>query len=78
MSSIGPASNGTAITPNDSDELAQTTRGIWVGTAGNLRVTLYNGDDVTLKSIQAGTLLPLGAKKVWSTDTTAADLVGLW
>jgi len=72
------ASHGTPITPSDTADLEYTTRAVWVGAAGSLRVTTYGGDDITLKAVPAGTLMPVGASKVWATGTSAADLVGLW
>lgn len=73
-----PASFGFAITPSDGSELEAATRGIWVGGAGAVKVVLTGGDTVTLSGVTAGTLLPIRAKQVLSTGTTATLLVGLY
>ena len=72
-----PASHGFAITPHDSNELAEVTRAVYVGTAGALAVTLLSGAETILSGVPAGTLLPIRARRVLSTGTTAGALVGL-
>lgn len=72
-----PASDGFSITPNDGADLQKMTRAIHVGTAGAVRVTLRNGAVVTLSGLGAGTLLPIRAKRVHATGTTAGGLVAL-
>ncbi|RJP21671.1 MAG: hypothetical protein C4529_07020 [Deltaproteobacteria bacterium] len=74
----GPIENGFAVTPHDSNEVAQTTRAIWVGGAGTLVVITRGGDTLTLVGVPAGTLLPIRAKIVKSTGTTATSIVGLY
>jgi hypothetical protein len=59
------------------DAILPSHRGIWVGGAGNLAVTLADGRTVTINGIQAGTLLPLEATKVNTSGTTATNLL-LW
>jgi hypothetical protein len=72
-----PASKAFAITPNDSTDLTTTARAIYVGTTGNLAVTL-SGDSssVTFTNVAAG-YHPLRAKRVLATGTTASGLIGL-
>ncbi len=72
-----PAEAAQAITPSDSVALARTTRAIYVGGTGDLRVTMLSGDVVTLGSVQAGMVYPLRASHVMATGTTATGLVGL-
>ena len=67
---------GFSITPNDATDLPRKTKAIMVGTAGNLRVTMANGNVVTWPSLAAGLLHPIQAIKVWSTGTTAVTIVG--
>jgi len=68
-----------AVVPTQSDVTNETNpfRGLFVGTAGNVKFTTPNDQDITLKAA-AGTLLPFEMKRVWSTGTTASDLVGGW
>lgn len=73
-----PATRGYAITPGDGTDLSFATRAVWVGGAGDLTVTLLGGDTVTLSAIPAGTLIPIRAKQVAATGTTATLIVGLY
>lgn len=78
--SIGdPAERSFAVTPNDSNDLTESTRGLWVGAAGNLSLMLV-GDTaaVVFVGVQAGSLLPLRVKRVRATGTTATDIVGVY
>jgi hypothetical protein len=73
----GPVIAGQPITPNNGADLAFATRGIYVGSTGNLSVVLVNGDQVVLRNVQPGVIYPLRVKRVRSSGTTAGDLVGL-
>jgi hypothetical protein len=66
-----------AIVPSDSGALAQITRAIYVGQAGDLRLRMASSDVVTLMAVPAGALLPLRVAQVLATGTTAGALVGL-
>jgi hypothetical protein len=68
--------DGFAITPSDSTVIA-ATRGIWVGGAGNLAVTMGSGAVLTFAGVAAGTLLPIQVQKVMATNTTATLILGL-
>jgi hypothetical protein len=72
-----PSGRLVAITKNDSTVL-ETTRGLYVGSGGNVVVTDNTGADVTFTGVAAGTLLPIRVTKVKSTNTTAADFMGLY
>lgn len=65
------------VTPSDSvDLVGVTSAGLWVGTSGNIQVTLVSGQIVLLNGVPTG-LLPILAKRIWSTNTTASNMVGL-
>lgn len=70
------AASAISITKADSD-LAHPVRSLYIGGAGNIRVTTVNGHDVTFVGVLAGTILPVSVKRVWSTNTTATSIVGL-
>lgn len=72
-----PPEEAAAVTPNDTTPLAQASRAIYVGGAGNLSVTMLGGQNVTF-AVQAGTLLPLRASHVRAAGTTATGIVALW
>lgn len=65
-----------SITPADSD-LSSSVRALYVGTGGNVRVTTVNGDDVVFYNAASGTILPVSVKRVWSSTTTASNILGL-
>ena len=73
-----PALRATAVTPSDSTELTGV-RALYVGGAGNVAVVL-NEDSaaVTFVAVPAGSILPLAAIKVMSTNTDATDIVALY
>lgn len=63
---------------SDAD-MAQPCRGVWVGGAGNVKVTMQrDGTQVTFTAVPAGTLLPVAASRVWATGTTATLMVALY
>lgn len=70
---------GAAITPHDTNELATTpTRAIYVGGAGAIAAVLVDGNAVTFAGLLAGSVLPVQARIVKSTGTTATSLVALY
>jgi hypothetical protein len=72
-----PASRAEAVTPSDSTDLTYVSRGLWVGGAGNVAVTMVSGDAVTFSGVVAGTLLPIRVSRVKSTSTTATLILAL-
>lgn len=72
-----PPTGGSAVAPSDANDLPVPTRALNVAGAGFVRVTLLDGDVVTL-SVAAGVLFPLRAVRIWATGTTAADIVALY
>jgi hypothetical protein len=75
--SSAPAQGAFAVTPHNTNELAYTTRGIYVGGAGNIVVVMVNGDEVTFTGVTAGSVLPIRVKQIKSTNTTATSILGL-
>lgn len=66
------------VTPGDST-IIPTTRGLYVGTSGNVRVVFYNASSpVTLVGVPAGSLLPIRVKQIYSTGTTASNIVAMY
>lgn len=66
------------VTPSDATVLV-VTRGLYIGGAGNVNVTM-EGDqaDVLFSGVPAGTVLPIRVSKVKSTSTTATLIVALY
>lgn len=75
-----PAVNGLPVVPGAS-ALAEIPRALWVGGAGDVRVTFLGldeepGNTVTLVGVTAGTLLPIRVTHVLA-GTTATNIVAL-
>lgn len=73
-----PGHRAAAVTPNDSTDLTNAARALWVGGAGNLAVVTTGGDTVTLTAATAGSVVPVRVARVLSTGTTATAIVALW
>lgn len=66
-----------AITPDDATLLAEATRALYVGGAGNVSVLpVGQSTSVTLVGVQAGSVLPIRVARVNDTGTTATSIVG--
>lgn len=73
-----PATVVFLITPNDSVDLTQRTRGISFGAVGALKIIDGVGNTVTIPSgsLAAGVIHPICATRVYSTGTAATNIVG--
>ena len=72
-----PGYNAATITPSDGTDLAISSRALYVGTAGDVTVTMVGGATLTLKSVPVG-ILPLRVARVHATGTSAGDIVAIW
>ncbi len=70
-----PAYGAFAITAG-AGALARPTRGIYIGGAGDVTVTMADGASVTFNEVPAGTILPVRATHV--TAAAATELIGLY
>jgi hypothetical protein len=62
-------------TPDDANDITDAPcRGIYVGTAGHVKVTLAGGNTVTLKNLAAGMWHAMLITRVWAASLTAADI----
>lgn len=73
-----PADNATAVTPSDSTDLAYVSRALYVGSGGNVVVTMAGGGDVTFVGVPTGGILPIRASRVKATNTTASSIINLY
>lgn len=73
-----PASNAFAVTPADGSDLAHAARALFVGGAGDIKVDTLGGDTVTFTGVVAGSILPVRILKVYSTGTTATNIVAVY
>jgi hypothetical protein len=74
-----PAFDAAAVTPHDTNDLAFTARALYVGTAGDV-VAILKADaaSVTFRNVPSGTVLPVCARRVLATGTTASNILALW
>lgn len=72
-----PASEAVEISPSNNNDLEFVTRGIFVGSSGDLALKMYKGPNIILRNVQAGMVYAVRAVRVRATGTTAGDLVGL-
>jgi hypothetical protein len=73
----GPATGCFAITKSDATVFPCATKGIFVGTGGNVAVVLDDGQAVTITGVLSGTILDVAARQVMSANTTASNMTGL-
>ena len=74
----GPADFGVAVTPSDSANLTDGDAvAMYVGTAGTLRILCVNGRELTFAAVSSG-VLPIKVRRVYSTGTSATNLVALY
>tara|TARA_R100000900_G_scaffold145687_1_gene132248 strand:+ start:2091 stop:2357 length:267 start_codon:yes stop_codon:yes gene_type:complete len=81
------AYRAAAVTPSNTTTIpsvsAQGGSGnngcvLYVGVAGDVKVTTAGGDDVVFTGILAGSFVPVQVIKVFATGTTATNIVALW
>jgi hypothetical protein len=72
-----PAERAVVVAPSDATIL--NCRAIYVGGGGDLAVTPLKGTEaVVFESVQAGSILPISARSILSTGTTATAIVALY
>ena len=63
---------------NPSNTAQPITAVIYVGGAGNVQVQTAQNETVLFSGLNAGTVLPLQVVRVWTTNTTATNLVAIY
>ncbi len=67
------------VAPSDSKDLVVKGGRLFIGTRGHVKVLTEDGNTITLKNISDGTFLDfVKVKKVFSTGTTARDIVVIY
>ncbi len=74
---IGPALDAFAISPDDTTDILEVTRAIYVGGSGDITLVTRGGTQITFANVPAGMLMPIRASRVLTTGTSATDIVGL-
>lgn len=71
-----PAYDAASVTTSDTTRLGGV-RALYIGGAGDVKITTEGGTDVTFTGIAAGSILPIRATRVYATGTTATDIIAL-
>ncbi len=66
----GPAVHAYSILPSDTADLIYLPRAIYVGSTGNVIVTMLGGETVTILAVPTGSILPIRPTRVFATGTT--------
>lgn len=74
---MGSFNRWTPVTPSNTADLAVASDALWIGGAGDLAVVQGNGVATTLAAVPAGSWLPLQARRINATNTTATNIVAL-
>ena len=80
------ASRAAVVTQSDTADIPYIGGGtgqwpcvLYVGGAGDVKVTTAGGDDVVFEAVNAGTFLPVQVIKVWDAGTSVtAAIIALW
>lgn len=71
-----------AITPDNSNDLPQACKAIYVGGAGNISIIQLSdiaaATPIVFTAVPVGTIIPIVARRVRVTGTTASLLIALW
>lgn len=75
---ITPAESLISITPSDTVNLTKPIRALYVGVSGNVKIIDMTGATITLVGLAAGIFHPVCAVRIFTTDTTATSIVGVY
>jgi len=79
--------NAMDITPSDTNNVTlggQAIDGVengvclYVGSGGDIKVTMIGGQTVTFANVPNGSFLPIQVNKVWASGTGASSILGLY
>jgi hypothetical protein len=72
---LSPARHAAAVVPSDIANLPTSSKRLWVGGAGNVKLVTVGGDTVIYTAVPAGTYLKVRAQQVFATLTTASNII---
>lgn len=73
------AGSGSEVTTSDVTDLLRGSRALYVGGNGDVRVLLERDSaPITFVGVVAGSVLPIRARRVYTTGTTASYIVALY
>ena len=65
-----------SIVPNDNVDIDPTGATLYIGVAGDIKVTTYNGTTIIFKNVPVG-FMPVKVVRVFATDTVASEILVL-
>lgn len=71
-----PGTNAESVVPNDDSDLSRVSRALWIGVAGNVKLTTLGGDTVVFVGAQGW--MPLRVSRIHSDETTASAIISVW
>jgi len=72
-----PAKSLRAVTPHDTNELEYVAKALFIGTGGTLSLIAQEDTAAVSLTVVAGQIVPVRAKIVLDTGTTASGIVAL-
>lgn len=72
-----PSQSWVAVTPSDTVNISAVPRALYVGVTGDVAAVGLDDQVATFKAVPAGTILPITAKRVNATSTTATNILAL-
>ena len=72
-----PAKSLRAVTPHDTNELEYVAKALFIGTGGTLSLIAQEDTAAVSLTVVAGQIVPVRAKIVRATGTTATGIVAL-
>lgn len=73
-----PATRVGAVVPHDGNPLSDIPKALYIGGGGTIVLAGTSGGDATLANVPAGSVLPIRARFVRATGTTATNIVALF
>lgn len=73
-----PFSHVVAVSPSNTVDLVTVSRGLWVGSVGDLKITTLGGETIVIAAVPSGSFLPIRATRVFATLTTASSILALY
>lgn len=70
-----PARYAASAVLSDTESLAFAGRGLYIGGNGSVTLRTVGGNIVTFTNLVAGTILPICATQIFSTGTTASNII---
>ena len=73
-----PAENAVEVTPSDTVDLANTSRALYIGGDGTVKVITVGGQTTSFVNVVAGTIIAVQVTRVLATGTDATAIVNMY